>query len=311
MSEPLLAARLSPDAAVPGVRDRLLFDRRAVPIYLLLLMPAAVIAAAIATGFFTYDAALFAGTLGAIGFFLAIAWCARWIGFEMIAAPIEMWMLFLLSTFAFAFCSTIFAATSAPMADEVLRRADALFFGFDRRVLAQQVMATPWLMTPTVWIYNSLAVTPQILVLLLIVTRQYDRAWLILTAMTVAIAVSVLCLLIAPAYGSPPYAYSFVEVFDGLRDGSLRHLDTTIITGLVTFPSLHAADAVILARGYAWLGRLFLPLVLLNLMMVASALIVGGHYLVDLIAGVALAFASLGAARYLQSRALAPRRPLR
>lgn len=300
MGKPMPLARLPEGALRFTMRDRRLFDRRALPIYLLLLMPAAVIVTALATGFFAYDAELFGSTLLAIGFFLCAAWLARWLGFEMLAAPVEMAMIFLLSTFAFAFCSTIFAATGAPMVDGLLLRADALFFGFDRRVLAAYVVAMPWLMTATIWVYNSLAFTPQLLVLLLVVTRQYDRAWLILTAMTIAIAISVLCLLVAPAYGSPPYAYHFTEVFDGLRDGSLRRLDTSIITGLVTFPSLHAADAVILARGYAWLGRLFLPLVLLNIAMVGSALIVGGHYLVDLIAGVALAWFALAAAARLQ-----------
>jgi membrane-associated phospholipid phosphatase len=289
------------------LRGRRLFDVRALPVYAILPLPAAVILWAIASGTFTYDAPLFADALLAMGFFLVIAWCTRWIGFATIAAPLEMWMLFLLVTFLFTFCSAILASSNAPMVDEMLRRADALFFGFDRRVVVKHVMALPWLMTPTLWIYASLAVTPQLLVLLLILTRQYDRAWLILTAMTIAITVAILLLLVTPAYGTPPYAYRFIEVLDGLRDGTMRRLDATIMTGLVTFPSIHAADAVILARGYGWLGRLFLPLVILNLLMVGSALIIGGHYLVDLIAGVALAYFAMAAASRLQVWALSLR----
>jgi membrane-associated phospholipid phosphatase len=291
------------------LRGRRLFDLRALPIYALLPVPAAVIIWAITAGVFTYDAPLFANTLSAIAIFLLIAWCARWLGFEMIAAPLEMWMLFLLGTFLFAFCSTIVAASNAPMVDEILRKADALFFGFDRQAVVKHALAVPWLMKPTLWIYASLAVTPQLLVALLILTRQYDRAWLILTAMTIAIAVSVLVLLIAPAYGTPPYAYRFIEVLDGLRNGTMRRLDTSIMTGLVTFPSLHAADAVILARGYGWLGKLLLPLVILNILMVGSALIIGGHYLVDLIAGVALAYFAMAVASRLQRWALNLRDP--
>jgi membrane-associated phospholipid phosphatase len=72
--------------------------------------------------------------------------------------------------------------------------------------------------------------------------------------------------------------------------------------GIVTFPSMHAAIAVIYI--YCARHRLWALLVLApwNLMMLASTPTVGGHYLVDVIAGIAIALASIGLYRAFQRR---------
>ena len=68
--------------------------------------------------------------------------------------------------------------------------------------------------------------------------------------------------------------------------------------GIVFFPSYHTILAVLfanMARGRRW----FLPILLLNLLMIASVMSEGSHYGVDMLSGLALAFVVLGAVQFL------------
>jgi hypothetical protein len=81
------------------------------------------------------------------------------------------------------------------------------------------------------------------------------------------------------------------------RNGTLRHLDLLGLGGIVTFPSFHAASAVLYAWAL-WPVRWMRPIVVLAFTtMLAATPINGGHYLIDVIAGVAIAAASIVAAR--------------
>ena len=84
-----------------------------------------------------------------------------------------------------------------------------------------------------------------------------------------------------------------------VRDGTLRHLDLFGLAGIVTFPSFHAASAVLYAWAL-WPVRWMRPVaVLANGAMLAATPIDGGHYFIDLVAGVAVAALAVIAARRL------------
>ncbi len=74
-----------------------------------------------------------------------------------------------------------------------------------------------------------------------------------------------------------------------VRDGVLRHLDLFGLAGIITFPSFHAASALL--YGWAlWPVRWIRPFaVFANGAMLAATPIAGGHYFVDVLAGVAIA----------------------
>jgi len=97
-----------------------------------------------------------------------------------------------------------------------------------------------------------------------------------------------------------PRAYlDQVRDLDPVRDGTLRHLDLFTLAGIVTFPSFHAASVVLYVWAL-WPVRWMRPIALVaNAAMLASTPIDGGHYFVDLIAGVAVAGAAIFAARWL------------
>ncbi|HML07242.1 MAG TPA: phosphatase PAP2 family protein [Xanthobacteraceae bacterium] len=88
-----------------------------------------------------------------------------------------------------------------------------------------------------------------------------------------------------------------VRDFAPTRDGTLRHLQLLGLAGIVTFPSFHAASAALYAWAL-WPSRLLRPIVVLaNGAMLAATPIVGGHYFIDVIAGVAIAALAIVAAR--------------
>lgn len=265
--------------------DRVFFCRASKPVYVMLALAILCVGSAIALGRFDWDAGLFADAATSIGFFLVVAYAARWLGFARLADPLEMVMVMLGLTFFLSFCAVIAASTAAPLADPVLGRIDMALFGIDRNRVVAFVAQSPLAIRAATLIYMSLTWTLPLLGTLLVITGQSDRAWRLLSAIVAALCIAIAMLSICPAYGTPPYAYRFVEILNGVRDGSMRRLDGSVITGLVTFPSIHAAYGVFLAHGFSRIGKWASPLVALNIAMIGSALVVGGHYLIDLVAG--------------------------
>lgn len=107
----------------------------------------------------------------------------------------------------------------------------------------------------------------------------------------------------------PAAALAHVADLDALRNGTLRTLVVSDLQGIITFPSYHAALAAVFGWGFLrvpvravrWAG------VLLAAMTLISTPVDGGHYFVDVLAGTALAAASLWAARHaVRWRAPAP-----
>jgi membrane-associated phospholipid phosphatase len=87
-----------------------------------------------------------------------------------------------------------------------------------------------------------------------------------------------------------------------VRDGRLRELELLNLAGIVTFPSFHACSAVLYAWAL-WPVWWFRPIALLaNGAMMASTPVDGGHYFVDLFAGIAVAALAIWAARALSRR---------
>jgi PAP2 superfamily protein len=85
-----------------------------------------------------------------------------------------------------------------------------------------------------------------------------------------------------------------------VRDGVLRHLDLFKLAGIVTFPSFHAASAVLYAWAL-WPIRWARPVVvIINGAMLASTPVGGGHYFIDLFAGIAVTVLAIVAARWVR-----------
>jgi membrane-associated phospholipid phosphatase len=77
--------------------------------------------------------------------------------------------------------------------------------------------------------------------------------------------------------------------FRGLRDGTFRIIHFASVEGLVTFPSFHAALALVCVRAAWIIPVLRWPIAALNVLVIASTPSIGGHYLIDIVAGVVIA----------------------
>ena len=124
-----------------------------------------------------------------------------------------------------------------------------------------------------------------------------ELVWNFLVSLLIVIAISV----ILPAAAMPGLiGQHHIDVFLAVRNGGIAVLDSPTIAGLVTFPSWHTAMGVIFiysARSMKWLLPVLVPL---NVLLIAATPPCGGHYLVDTIAGLAVAAVSILLVRRLR-----------
>jgi hypothetical protein len=93
-----------------------------------------------------------------------------------------------------------------------------------------------------------------------------------------------------------------LPIVDGLRDGSYRLLYGIGAEGIIAFPSLHAAFAVVLIAAFWPVPALRWAGIAGNGLMLIATPIEGGHYLSDIIAGLAVAALAVLATRRLAAR---------
>ncbi len=213
--------------------------------------------------------------------------------------------------------SYLAAAANFPLRDHGLDAIDKAM-GFDWEAGLQFLNGHPtWYKVLTLF-YGSLTLQMVAVVLCLGFSgrfawlRVYNLAFVIAVLATIAISA------LLPAAGVwPHHGFSISEtqplipavkdswpVFYGLRDGSFRSLVAVGSQGIITFPSLHAALAVIVTLCLWPMPRARWIAVFVSLGTLVATPIDGSHYLIDVLAGIVLAFASVGAAlgiaRYLQ-----------
>jgi membrane-associated phospholipid phosphatase len=117
------------------------------------------------------------------------------------------------------------------------------------------------------------------------------RLWFMVSAIaTVGIGILI------PAAGAFVYYHlpvasttGYVSQWADLRDGTLRTINPFDNQGLVVFPSFHACLAVLCIFAARPLRILKIPLLALNLLIILSSPAMGGHYFIDIIAGIILA----------------------
>jgi membrane-associated phospholipid phosphatase len=214
--------------------------------------------------------------------------------------------------------SYVAGATSLPLQDQTFLAIDR-GLGMDPGVIARLVNDRPQLVglltTGYGFIKWFLLTTP----IVLAATMRLVRLQVFVGAFGIALAVTLAISALVPAIGTfyglgaplsdyPALNMTFytAQLRDllALRDGSLRHLELFELAGIVSFPSFHAASGVL----YLWalwpvryLGGIAAAM---NVWMIIATPVIGAHYVIDVIGGVALAAASIRAAGYCRDRAL-------
>jgi membrane-associated phospholipid phosphatase len=203
--------------------------------------------------------------------------------------------------------SYMLAARGDPLWDSSFRAWDATF-GLGWTQAVGWLDRRPWLANANTLFYHSLI--PQMVAVVLLLT-QLHRIYALRVVMFANILAGFAAILVSglfPAQGNlfDPAAYphvgesaAFLHLPDieGLRSGALRTLDLTKLQGIVTFPSYHAAMAVIHAWGFWHVRAARVPGVIWSALIILATPLGGGHYFVDVIAGAAVAIFALWVAR--------------
>ncbi len=91
------------------------------------------------------------------------------------------------------------------------------------------------------------------------------------------------------------------EIVLALRHGTLTAINLEAIDGIISFPSLHAAVAVLVPYTLRWSKVLFWPVALLDGTMLVSSVPCGNHYFIDIVGGLAAAGLGIFCGRHLQT----------
>jgi membrane-associated phospholipid phosphatase len=258
----------------------------------------------------------FAAPLGACLALAAAAWFYRnWRQDQKLAAGLESTSQVIAFATVGAPLSYLAAAADLPLRDYAFDAIDRSL-GLDWAALLTWMNQRPTLYAVLHPIYLSLTIQMTIAVLCLAFSgrllwlRIYTLAFVLAALVTIALSVVLPAAGVWPhlgltASGSPhimPAVNTSWPVFFGLRDGSFRALVAIGSEGIITFPSLHAALAVILI-GALWPMRILRWVALaLNTAMLVATPVDGSHYFIDVLTGIAIGILVFVAAHAIATR---------
>jgi hypothetical protein len=202
--------------------------------------------------------------------------------------------------------SLSYGATSLnrPLWDDVFLAWD-LALGFDWKYWLAFLDALPTINRLLVYAYHSMWPQLALLLIALVSIQNYRRLDVLLLSFGFSAVVTVIIAGIMPALS--PLAYLQITPQDhphitlavprefeaqalALRAGTMRVIELGGAQGLVTFPSFHTVTAVLLMLGFWAVPYLRWVSLGLNTVMLVSIPIEGSHYLVDVLAGIAVAW---------------------
>jgi hypothetical protein len=213
--------------------------------------------------------------------------------------------------------SYLAASTGKPLWDQTLYQWDQAF-GLDWRAYLDFVNARPWLGVCFTVAYQSLLFQTIIAAVVLGLGGRLVECRVFVAAFILSGLISIMLSGAIPAMAmfvhlnlqphdyanlDPAAAFVHVSHMNALRDGTMRVISLAGAEGLITFPSYHAALGVIFARAFWEVRWLRWPGLVVNAVMIAATPIDGGHYFVDVLAGIVVAVLSLAAARAIRLQA--------
>ena len=239
---------------------------------------------------------------GAIAVLMVIAWLGMGYRARLtselhrrLVDTIELIAMFSLMAILTCVATYPIATLAPPLADPWLAAADRLL-GFDWVSLHRTISAYPLLELASAVAYSAIFAIPFVLFITLGMTGRAARAHRFVLAYGVVILLSVALFAIAPAidpiayYGVEtsnyaPITHTHGDILAGLRDGTITEVRLGDLAGMISFPSVHAASAIL----FVWAVRdirFVTPVVAaLSAAMLAATPIEGNHYIIDLVAG--------------------------
>jgi membrane-associated phospholipid phosphatase len=204
--------------------------------------------------------------------------------------------------------STYLAASfDRPLTDGVLIHADTAL-GFNWLAFIRTIDAHPVLSQILGIAYSSFSVQLVLLPLILGIAARYERIYVMIMSYGVICYISSIISVWFPALGTyavygvsqnqlhnlnAHFGFHFLHDFSLVREQPKFMLSLTSASGIVTFPSVHAAVAFLCAWAVWELKYVRYIIAGWNILMAVSAISNANHYLVDIIAGAAVAIVSI------------------
>jgi len=191
------------------------------------------------------------------------------------------------------------AANHRPWADPLLARCDAAL-GLSAEQLIHWVDARPWLALALKAAYFSIIPQTILAIVYLGWTNRREVLERFLVRFMLCGLVTAVLFYFLPAQGTcasynvstPDYYQPILDHLHALRSGARTLITWREAEGLITFPSFHAIWGVLLTAGF-YRTRLFIPVALLNAVMIVSTVPVGMHYFTDVLAGLTISLAAI------------------
>ncbi|WP_414476234.1 phosphatase PAP2 family protein [Microvirga sp. M2] len=206
-----------------------------------------------------------------------------------------------------------YLSRSQPFWDHLLAWGDAAL-GFDWIAMLRWANEHPVLTALAYGVYMSAGFQSLMVPILLAGLGRYRVLQVSVIALLLTLIVTYGIAWLLPAlgtydfYGIDPSQHPNITVrvaslhvpeIMGVRDGSILNISRLAPTGLITFPSFHAANAVLLAWALWHVPYLRYPALILNSLMLVATPLHGSHFLVDVLAGILSAALAIATAAIL------------
>ena len=187
-------------------------------------------------------------------------------------------------------------ALNRPLVDPWLARADALM-GISVPAAVEWTRTHPHVTSILQLSYYSLA--PQFvapIVVLGLYYRERQALWEYTFNFHVCLAITLGGLALFPAACAFTYygfdslidQSRFIQHFNAVRSGTFTTLQLRELEGLITFPSFHVAGALMVTWAFRRHRVLFVGFAVLNSLLIASTVLLGPHYAIDILASLAV-----------------------
>jgi membrane-associated phospholipid phosphatase len=229
-----------------------------------------------------------------------------------LAEGLQAALIILALGLSLACLSYLCAAANLPLRDREMIWIDR-HLGFDWLQVVSSLDTYPWILMVFDGAYATFTGQLVVTVLVLLVAkrrRDLDRFFItFVCASLIAEIASVLVPTLGPMpvladhvkfVHLPTLGRTTADIVLALRQSTLKTIDLAAVDGIISFPSLHAAVAVLVPFALRWNRPLFWPVAMLNALMLVSAIPSGNHYLIDMIGGVAVAGLGILCGRSLQ-----------
>ena len=201
--------------------------------------------------------------------------------------------------------SYLMTSADLPLQDDFLARLDRSL-GFSWLGFLETANSSPFLAELLTRVYQTIGIVVELVFVWLAVTRHGERLAEFLAILGLSTVGLCIGMWLAPAAGGFAYhvpapqlfdnfsrlgeMWPFARAFSMLRDGSLTVIDLSELQGVVSFPSFHTMLGVMTIYALRGTVSLMIPVLLINGMMIVATMPVGGHHLVDVLAGAGVVF---------------------